>query len=165
MHYITTFISPDEPCYGLWEGYEQAPVPGGRNGETGWRWLQKVFVVRGDTISKFITDLGPAEDYEDRITPIFIPNEGTDSVGRLQAMAEKNRHDTYWQTRAAEQLESSTLIADLIEQEAKVHEVIRNRTASGPYQTNQRNGWSHITSMRNFKERRQERTRKVVFLT
>lgn len=164
MHIITDTVHPNEPCYGLWEGAEMAPVPGGENGAQDWRWIQKVFVVRGDTIAKYITDLGPADDYE-LITPIFLPNEGTDSVATLQAMAEKNRHDTYWQTRAKEQLEASTLISDLIEQEQKIHEVIRNQTVSGPYVTNQRNGWSRVTSQRNFKQRRQERTGKVVFLT
>jgi hypothetical protein len=164
MHYVTDRVSPNESCYGLVEGHELAPVPGGKNGETDWRWIQKVFVVRGDTISKYITDFGPSEDFE-LITPIFIPNQGTDSVAVLQAMAEKNRHDTYWQMRAKAQLEESTLITDLMEQEAKIHEVIRNRTSSGPYVTNQRNNWSHLTSMRKFKERRQERTGKVVFLT
>lgn len=164
MHYVTNTISPNEPCYGLWEGFEIAPVPGAPNGAKDWRWLQKVFVVRGDMIAKYITDFGPADDFE-MITPIFLPNEGTDSVAVLQAMAEKNRHDTYWQTRAAEQLAESTLISDLIEQEAKIHEIIRNRTTSGPYQTNQRNGYSHETTMRNFKERRQQCTGKVVFLT
>lgn len=164
MHYVTDSISPNEPCYGLWEGFEIAPVPGAKNGAQDWRWIQKVFVVRGDTISKHVTDFGPADDFE-MITPIFIPNEGTDSVAVLQAMAEKNRHDTYWQTRAKEQLESSTLISDLIEQEQKIAAIIRNRTASGPYVTNQRNGYSHTTSMRNFKQRREQRTGKVVFLT
>jgi hypothetical protein len=164
MHYVTNAIDPNEPCYGLWEGYEMAPVPGAPNGATDWRWIQKVFVVRGDTISKFITDFGPSEDFE-MVTPIFLPNEGTDSVAVLQAMAEKNRHDHYWQTRAKEQLEQSTLITDLIEQEAKIHAIIRNRTVSGPIVTNQRNGWSRVTSQRNFKDRRQQKTGKVVFLT
>ena len=164
MHYVTDSVSPNEPCYGLWEGYEVAPIPGAPNGASDWRWIQKVFVVRGDTIAKHITDMGPADAFE-MITPIFIPNEGTDSVAVLQAMAEKNRHDTYWQTRAQEQLAESTLISDLIEQEQKIHAVIHNRTSNGPYVTNQRNGWSRVTTQRNFKERRQQRTGKVVFLT
>lgn len=158
MQIITLFLSPNEPCMGLWEGAEMIPGP---DSSQDWRWIQKVFVVRGDTIAKYVTDLGPASNYED-ITPIFIPNEGTDSVGALQAMAERNRHDTYWQTRAKEMLAESTLISDLIEQEAKLHEVIRNRTSIGPAVTVQRNGYAHEETMRQFKQRRQERTKKVV---
>ena len=161
MHILTSVLRPDEPCYGLWEGYEVGPIPGAPNGATDWRWLQKVFVVRDDTIAKFVTDFGPAEDFED-ITPIFLPCDGTDSVARLQAFAEKNRHDDYWQKRAKEQLAASTLITDLIEQEDKLHRVIHNRTTSGPYGTVQRNDYSHETTMRRFKDRRRERTGKVV---
>ena len=161
MQIVTLYLDPEEPAYGLWEGFEVAPVPGAANGETAWRWLQKVFVVRGDTIAKYITDMGPAEDYE-LITPIFLPCHGTDTVGRLQYYAEKNRQDTYWQTRAKEQLEASTLISGLIEQEAKIHEIIRNRTTVGPYVTVQRNGYAHEETVRKYREKRRQRTGKVV---
>lgn len=157
MHYVTQWISPKEPCYGLWEGAEIAPIPGAPNGATDWRWLQKVFVVRGDTIAKHITDFGPADDYED-ITPIFLPNEGTDSVAALQALAEKNRRDTYWQTRVKEMLAESTLISDLIEQEEKLHEIIRNRTSIGPVVTVQRNGYDHNVVTRQVSQQRMDRT-------
>ena len=162
MQIITTHLDPDEPSFGLWEGPEVAPVPGSVNGETGWRWIQKCFVVREDTIAKYITDLGDADDFE-MITPIFLPCHGTDSVGRLQFYAEKNRQDTYWQTRAQEQLASSTLISDMIEQEAKLHEIIRNRTTVGPYVTVQRNGYSHEATIRKFNDRRHERTGRTQF--
>lgn len=160
---MTDFLSLDEPCYGLMEGHEVAPVPGALNGATEWRWIQKVFVLRGDTIAKHIRDFGPSEDFE-MSTPFGLhTNPDTDKVGPILAMAERTRSDTYWQRRAQEQLEASTLITDLIEQEAKIAEVIRNRTTSGPYVTNQRNGWAREESQRRFKERRQKK--KVVFLT
>lgn len=164
MHIITQHIHPDEPAYGIIEGPELAPVPDGKNGAQDWRWVQKVFVVRGDTIAKYITDFGPCEDYE-MITPLQMLSNGADTVGQLQDYAERNRHDTYWQSRAKEQLESSTLISDLIEQEAKLHEVIRNRTSIGAHVTIQRNGYAHEETIRRFNDRRRKRTGKVAFLT
>lgn len=161
MHIITTYLDKTEPCYGGWEGYEQAPIPGGLNGATDWRWLQKIFVVRGDTISKFVTDLGPAEDYEERITPIIVPCNGEYDVSAIQYLLEQNRHDTYWQERAKAQLAESRLVWELVEQQDKLHRVIHNRTSSGPYVTVQRNGYAHEQTMRDFKARHQERTGRI----
>lgn len=101
MRIFTPIVHPDEPCYGLWEGEE--------NG----RWLQKIFVVRGDAIARYMKDYGPASDYE-RVMPIIIPNDGDDSVAALQYLAEKNRHDDYWAKRREEMLASSTLISDVM---------------------------------------------------
>lgn len=163
MHYITTFLDPSEPCMGGWEGYENAPIPGGKNGETGWRWLQKIFVVRDDTISKYVTDLGPGEDYEGRITPITIPCHGEYDVAAIQYLLEQNRHDTYWQERAKAQQAESTLIADLLEQQEKIRAVVLNRTSNGPYATVQRNGWDHTAASRQETERRRGAWGKKVF--
>ncbi len=164
MRIMTSHIYPNEPCHGLYEGYKLAPVPGELNGAQDWRWIQQVWVIRDDAIACYETDFGSASDYE-LITPIFLPNEGTDSVAVLQAYAEKNRQDTYWQTRAREMLAESTLISDLIDQEAKIHEIIHNRTSIGPAVTVQRNGYAREVNQRNFKEKRQARTGKVKFLT
>lgn len=155
MHIVTQFLSPSEACYGLVEHHEH-------NQLTGWRWIQKCFVARGDTIAKYITDLGPSEDFE-LSTPfsIYADPQGGDSVARVLAMAEKTRADTYWQTRAQEQLAESTLISDLIEQEEKVSQIIRNRTVSGPYQTNQRNGYDRERNQRALRDRRYAQTGKV----
>ena len=155
MRIMALSVSPDEPCMGLFEGPKLRPVPGTLAED--YRWVQQVWVVRDDTIACYEQDFGSYDDYE-MITPIFIPNSGTDSVAVLQAIAEKNRHDTYWQTRAAAQLEASTLISDLIEQEAKIHAVIHNRTSSGPYVTNQRNGWSRQVTQRRLSANRQRAT-------
>ncbi len=126
---MTDFLSATEPCYGIWEGHEDG------------RWIQKCFVVRGDTIAKFLMDFGPAENFE-MTTPIFLPCKGNCSVAEMQAWAERNRHDTYWQTRAKEMLAESTLISDLIEQQEKILSVAANRTTIGPHQRVQRNGFS-----------------------
>ncbi len=87
----------------------------GPNGSYSMRWIQTVFVVRGDAIAAHATDYGPAADFR-HVTPLFMPSFGDDTVAELREHAEKNRHDTYWQQRADEQLAGSTLIADAIRQ-------------------------------------------------
>ena len=87
----------------------------GPNGSQSWRWVQTVFVVRGDAIAAHTTDFGPAENFQ-HVTPLMMPSFGDDTVAQLREHADKNRHDTYWQERAAAQLAESTLIRDHIEQ-------------------------------------------------
>lgn len=89
----------------------------GPNGSQSWRWIQTVFVVRGDTIAAHTTDYGPAENFAN-VTPLMMPSLGDDTVAQLREHAEKNRHDTYWQDRAAEQQANSTLIRDHMNQAA-----------------------------------------------
>lgn len=140
MKIVTDRISPDEPCYGLFEGPDHG------------RWMQKVFVIRGDAIAQYRTDFGPEEDFE-KVTPILIPNFGDDSVAALQAMAEKNRHDTYWHDRGQEMLAESTLIqdaADMIEE--RILEVL-NKTVLGPMVKAQRNAFSRDSARRILKEK------------
>lgn len=149
MHIITTQVSPDEPCMGLKEG----PVNG--------RWLQQVFVVRGDAIAKHETDLGPAENFESVIVPMAIIGFGDDTVGECMEAAVRNRADFYWRNRAREMQEQSTLMRDIVRQREMIHEAIHNRTISGPYQTTQRNGYSRVTTQRQLIEKKRERTGKV----
>lgn len=140
MQIVTDKVYPDEPCYGLFEG----PVKG--------RWTQYVFVVRGDAMAKFITDLGPEEQFA-RITPLLIPNFGDDSVSQLQDMAERNRHDTYWKDRGEEMLAESTLIQDAVDQLEKETLAVLNRSVVGPMVRVQRNAFSRATAARQLKER------------
>ena len=88
------------------------PMP---DGSLSWRWVQTVFVVRGDTIAAHTTDYGPAENYAN-VIPLMMPSFGDDTVAQLREHAEKNRHDTYWQERAKAQRAESTLIHDHIDQ-------------------------------------------------
>ena len=143
MHIVTTAVFPGEPCHGLFEGPE--------NG----RWVQKVFVVRGDTIAKYQIDLGPEEDFAS-VTPIVIPGFGDDSVAALQYFAEKNRTDDYWAKRAEEMLAGSTLIADHVRQAEIDHAVIRNRSVFGPGYAVQRNGYDSTVAARKISAARQD---------
>lgn len=112
MKIETAMVHPDEPAYGLREEPRLWPGP---NGSTSWRWIQTVFVIRGDAIAAHTTDFGPAEDFA-LVTPLMMPSFGDDTVAQLREHAEKNRHDAYWQQRAEEQLKNSTLIQDHITQ-------------------------------------------------
>lgn len=112
MKIEAAMVHPDEPAYGLREEPRLMPGP---NGSSSWRWIQTVFVIRGDAIAAHTTDFGPAENFN-LVTPLMMPSFGDDTVAQLREHAEKNRYDTYWQKRAEEQLENSTLIQDAIAQ-------------------------------------------------
>ncbi len=125
MNVVTTRIHPDEPAYGLYEGPK------------GGRWIQRVFVLRGDRIAKFETDCGPASDFPDA-TEIIYASYGDDSVGQLQELAERDRHSDKWAKRRKEMQAESTLIKDILRQEEEMMEVRRNRSHFGPLVSTQR---------------------------
>ncbi len=98
----------------------------GPHGAMRWRWIQTVFVVRGDAIAAHTTDFGPAANFAN-VTPLMMPSFGDDTVAQLREHADKNRHDTYWQGRAKAQQAESTLIRDHIAQvEMKAEYARRN---------------------------------------
>lgn len=117
----TAWLHDDEPCYGLREEPRLMPGP---NGAQQWRWIQTVFVVRGDTIAAHTRDFGPAEDFR-AVTPLLMPSFGDDTVAQLREHAERNRHDAYWQGRARAQQAESTLIRDHINQLEMRQEYVR----------------------------------------
>lgn len=88
------------------------PMP---DGSIQWRWVQTVFVIRGDAVASHTRDFGPAADFAN-VIPLMMPSFGDDTVAQLREHAEKNRHDTYWQERAKGQQAGSTLIRDHIDQ-------------------------------------------------
>ena len=149
MHLIADRISPDEPAYGLQEG------PYTVNGKR--RWLQYVFVIRGDAIANHITDFGPAEDFKD-IPPLLVPSYGDDSVAELQEMAERHRHDDRYVRRAREMLAESTLIRDVLRQEEMKIAGFANRSSFGAGGNYQRNGFPLRAVNEERKNRREERT-------
>ena len=137
---VTAMVHPDEPCHGL------------REGERGGRWIQAVYIVRGDAIAEWTKDYGPAEDFEN-IQQIIIPSFGENTVAQLQEWAEKNRHDDYWSRRRAEMLSESTLIADVLRQDEERKEQIRNRSVFGPHFKRERNLYSQERTKRIIKEK------------
>ena len=130
MDIITDYVLPDEACHGLvehshWNGVE-------------YRRVQKVFVVRGDAIARYEQDLGPATSFPHaHDTQIF--SLGDDKVAELQAEAEKDRHDPYWDKVAKELSEGSTLKADTIRELESAKVILANQSTFGPYHSKQRN--------------------------
>ena len=141
MHIVADRISPDEPCWGLWEGPK------------GGRWIQRVFVIRGDAIAKFETDLGPLSFWPDA-TQIIYPSFGENSVGQLQEMAERDRHSDKWAKRRREMQAESTLIPDILRDEEIKLDVIANRSNFGPGVSVQRNDFPREAANNKFKEKR-----------
>ena len=144
MHIVTDRIHKDEPCHGLWEGP--------KNG----RWMQRVFVIRGDTIAKWTRDYGPITKWPDA-TEIFYPSFGENSVAQLQELAERDRHSDKWAKRGRERLAASTLIPDILRQEEQLIHVKANRSQFGPGVSVQRNDFPREAANRKLKEKRNGR--------
>ncbi len=140
MHIVADWIHKDEPCHGLWEGPK------------GGRWIQRVFVVRGDAIAKFETDYGPVADWPDA-TEIIYPSFGENSVGQLQELAERDRHSDKWVKRGRESLAESTLIEDILRQEETLIDVKANRSHFGPGISIQRNDFPRKAANRKLRRR------------
>lgn len=153
------YVLPNEVCWGLTEAPMHMPQ---LDGSTAERWVQDIVVVRNDERLHYVTDFGDPDNYE-LVTPICLMGDGETTVGEMQYEAERNRNDTYWQKRAQEQLESSTLINDIIEQRFQFHEMIHNRTVSGPAIFTQRNAYPTQHRRRAFVDERAERTGKRTF--
>lgn len=144
MKIVTSRVHPDEPCWGLWEGP--------KNG----RWIQRVFVIRGDAIAKFETDYGPMTKWPDAIETIY-PSFGENSVGQLQEMAEHDRHSDKWAKRGRERLAESTLIPDILRDQETLLDVRANRSHFGPGISVQRNDFPREAVINKFKEERNAR--------
>lgn len=152
MQILTQQVSLNEPCYGLREGPVKQTAA---NGSQRRRWIQRLWVVRGDSLARYETDMGPASRYAD-VQELIIPSFGDDSVAELQYEADLHRHDTYWKGRIEEIKASSTLIADAVQQTEQRHQLIHNRSSFGPYARAQRDGFSLDSVERQISQRRQD---------
>lgn len=146
---VTDRVHADEPCMGLAEGPLQMPQP---DGSTPMRWVQRIFVVRGDTIAKHMIDIGRAEDYEE-VPPLLVPGYGDDSVAELQELAARHRNDTHFIKWRQELQQSSTLIADILRQEEQKAPALANRSVFGPGASVQRNEAQRQALQRAHKEK------------
>lgn len=135
MKYIAHEVHPDEPAYGLCLRPRLVAQPDGSHQR---RFVESVYVLRGDAISEHNTDYGPAEDWE-RIPPLIVPGYGDDSVAQLQELAERHRHDLKWWNYREQLKAESTLIADILRQEEALIPALANRSIFGPAITVQRN--------------------------
>lgn len=144
---ITTFLVPNEVCMGM----RQGPVNG--------RWVEMIWVVRGDTIAKYVTDCGPAENF-DRIAPVIIPGDGETTVDEFRHEAERHRNDLWAWNHLQRVKAESTLINDVNEQNEARREYIANRSVFGPHFNIQRNIYNSERGWRNYFDTRAERTGK-----
>ncbi|KKM66812.1 hypothetical protein LCGC14_1477430 [marine sediment metagenome] len=147
MKITTERVHPDEPCHGLREGP--------RNG----RWLQRVYVVRGDAVAEWVKDYGPVEDWKDA-TEVIYPSFGENSVAQLQELAERDRNSDKWAKRRREMQAESTLISDILKQEETLLDVVRNRSIIGPAITVQRNDFPREAVINKQKEKRNDAKRR-----
>ena len=137
MHIVTDHVRSDEPCHGLAEGPLHMPHDGGFRR----RWVQRIFVVRGDAIAKHMIDLGPAEDWEDRAVPLVMPSFGENTVAQLQESAERTRNEGKYMRYRADLLANSTLIEDSLAGLEQEYLVKSNRTIIGPHVFAQRGAY------------------------
>ena len=144
MHIVADRIHVDEPCHGLWQGPK------------GGRWVERVFVIRGDAVAKFETDYGPVSDWPDATETIY-PSFGENSVGQLQEMAEYDRHSDKWAKRRREMQAESTLIPDILRDEEIGIHVRANRSHFGPGISVQRNDFPREAAINKLKEKRNAR--------
>lgn len=126
MKIIAVSVHSDEPCYSLQEGPRNS------------RWVQRVYVIRGDAIAEYSVDYGPVQNFKNA-TEVIYPSFGENSVGQLQELAERDRHSDKWARRRREMQAESTLIPDILRQEETLLEVRRNRSHFGPGVSVQRN--------------------------
>ena len=143
MKVITHWLSSNEPCHGL---FERA---------VGTRWVQSVWVIRGDAIAEYRTDIGPAKDVQ--APPLAIYGVGEDSVAECLDAAERHRHDDKWAKRRREMQAESTLISDILKQEEELLDVVRNRSHFGLGISIQRNDFPREAVISRHKEKRNAR--------
>lgn len=151
---ITLAVYPDEPCWSLFEAVQKVSMP---DGSIQRRWVQKLRVVRGDSLAYFETDFGPAENFAE-VPPLILPSFGENTVAQLQEMAELHRRDDKWIKRRKELEAQSTLKADLLHQLEVEREVMRNRSHFGPGISVQRNFYDTNVAKRRLRNRRKEYT-------
>lgn len=145
MHVVADRIFPAEPCYGLMETRESG------------RWIQRLWVIRGDRKAKYETDIGPASDFPDA-TPIIYISDGDDTVAELQYLAEMDRRNDKWAKRRREMQSESTLIADILRQEERKIAERQNRSVFGPHHSVQRIDYPREAVKAKQKERRNDRS-------
>ena len=126
---ITDYVLPDEGCWGLAEGPMHMPHGAGFQR----RWVQRIFVIRGDAIAKYTLDLGSADDWEERALPQVIYSAGTDTVAEVQESAERDRNEGKLMQFVKQQREGSTLIEDSLAGLEQQHLAKSNRTIIGPH--------------------------------
>ena len=141
---IVMSVDTNERVYGTQESYAQS-----HDGST--HRYQVLLMPRGDVISGFWTDLGPATNFVmpvgdefEQAPPYYQPILMEHSVAECLHMAEEGRMDSFAADLLRHQVSESTLFADyarLIENDLAI---VRNRSTFGYGGKTQRSGYSAI---------------------
>ena len=145
MRIVTDRISPDELCWGL---QEQNRLITQADGSTVQHRIQAVYVLRGNAIAEYTTDLGPTAlwgttpELQIRTTTGEDHDTPEDRVGWIRDEANRSRGDMFERELRADVVGSSTLIKDFLQEKEENWKRIHNQSQLGPYQNKQRNGYS-----------------------
>lgn len=138
-------VGLDEPVYGIQESYAR-----NREGVTDHRY-QVLLMPRGDVLSGFWTDLGPAEKFlmdiggeRELAPPYYQPVLGEHSVAECLEMADVGRMDDFAMQLLQRDIAESTLFADYLRLIEEDLAVVRNRSMFGPGGVTHRNGYSAV---------------------
>ncbi len=149
MKILAAEVYPDEPAYGIRERVVTIPMPDGSQQR---RWVQSVFVIRGDAIACYDTDCGPAEQFA-HVAPLYMPSFGDDTVAQLREEALRHRASTFPRQHLERVQHESTLMQDVVTRMEERSQEIRNRSVIGPHLTKQRGGYSQERTQRILKEK------------
>lgn len=102
------------------------------------RW-QFIYVNRGDAIAEFITDLGPAEQFD--APELVLWSLWSDSVGQVMDEAERSRNLNTFRDILTEAQGTSTLTQEFAAFVGEREKQKRNASTFGPGFTRQRNAF------------------------
>jgi hypothetical protein len=123
-------------------------------------FVTRLKVIRGDDFLDVTINHGPNPMFASKIPPLFMAPQGAETVGFMREMSDAHRRDLRYYRMAVEQIEASTLISDVVRQEEEALSVIKNESTFGPHITKQRDGHNHEQVVRDFMDKRAERTGK-----
>lgn len=142
---IQIVLDPDEKAFLLVEVNLAWPLTQMRKPGQGQSLhrVQIVYVNRGDSLTPFYTDLGPAEMY--KAPQIRIPSLWEHSVAELRDLAENDRFfNEYWIKRAEEVAQESTLTKDFANQLEETELIAQGVSTFGPSFAKQRDDHKSI---------------------
>ena len=140
-------VRTDDPVYAIQETY------GMRKDGTGDNRYQALIMARGNSLSAFWTDLGPAEDYRMTVgdevklaPPYFQPILQAHTVDECRDMADVGRMDDFASRLLAQRVEESTLFAEYARIVEEDQYIVRNRSTFGYGGKTQRAGYSRVAA-------------------
>lgn len=136
---VTYSVMDDEPCYWLTEQHLQSP------GSKGFRRYQIAWVMRGDKLHEFTTDLGPASKFKG-VEQFNVQGGGTDvdtgriwiehTVAELREIADVHRNGLMGKAPTYEPIDYRALLTDQMDRKRRER---KRQSTFGPYSRVERN--------------------------